>query len=162
MKLKSFSLGLAAIAAILSVPQAAFADTVFRGPRINGLEIDRCITSYRFPDGCSQGATEHAATMFCRHEGYSHASNWGWQDEPRENNRAVYKLLEEAGNSSFREQQGAYIFFEISCVEKPRQSGRRTSNTSEQSQQPERRRRGTFEQVFEDMDQLFEEALRGL
>lgn len=116
MNLKSFGLGLAAVAATLSVPQTALADTVFWTPRIDGLEVDRCITSYRYPDGCSQGATEHAASMFCRRKGYSHANSWQWRDEPREQERAVYKLLEEADSSFFRVQQGAYIFTGISCV----------------------------------------------
>lgn len=116
MKFKSLGLGLVAVSAILSAPSAALANSVFWSPRIDGLEIDRCINSYQYPDGCSRGATEQAARMFCRRKGYSHANSWQWEDQSTDDQRSVYKLLEERGSSYFKVEQGSYVFTGISCV----------------------------------------------
>lgn len=93
----------------------ALASTVYWTPRINGLEVDRCINSYRYPDGCSQGATERAADRFCQGKGHDSASSWEWQDQSTDSQRTVYKLLEEPGDSYFRTVQGSFIFTGIAC-----------------------------------------------
>ena len=93
MQLKSIGLGITVISSLVMFPSAALAQKVFCNPRIDGLEVDRCITSYQYPDGCSKGATGHAATMFCQTKGYSRSTQWEWRDESDDNQRSVYKLL---------------------------------------------------------------------
>ena len=80
MRLKLIGVGIAVVSSFAVLPGEALAEKIYWNPRIDGLEVDRCITSHQYPDGCSEGATEHAATTFCRHNGYSHATSWSWQD----------------------------------------------------------------------------------
>jgi hypothetical protein len=94
---------------------SALACTTYWQPRINGLEVDRCIDSNQYPDGCSRGATEHAADRFCQEMGHAYASQWQWQDQSTDNQRTVYKLLEEPGNSYFRTVQGSFILTGVTC-----------------------------------------------
>ncbi|MEO0768818.1 MAG: hypothetical protein AAFY72_05195 [Cyanobacteria bacterium J06649_4] len=115
MTLKSLFLGLSILSAVVAVPSGAFAATVYQSPRLQGLEVDRCITSENYTEGCSQQATEHAATMFCRQYGLSHATRWSWQDQSTDNQRSVQKLVESRGVSLFQVQKGSYIFTEITC-----------------------------------------------
>lgn len=117
MKFRLFNLGIVTLSSLVFLSSEAFAQTVYRNPRIQGLEVDRCINSYLYPEGCSQGATEHAANEFCQYHGHSHATRWSWQDQSTDYQRSVYKLLEESGSTYFRIVQGSYIFTEVSCEE---------------------------------------------
>lgn len=88
---------------------------VFWTPRLNGLEVDRCIDSYQYPDGCSRNATNFAADEFCRIKGYSSALSWEYVDDSS-NPRNVYKLLDERGNTQFRLfNYGGFVFTGIAC-----------------------------------------------
>ena len=89
--------------------------TTYWNPRINGREVDRCINSHRYPDGCSRGATERAADRFCEEMGRGSARSWQWQDQSTDSQRDVFKLLEEPGSSYFRIVRGSFIFTGITC-----------------------------------------------
>lgn len=116
MKFKILSAGIAVISSLTVLSGEALAEKVYWEPTIDGLEVDRCITSHQYPDGCSKAATTHTANMFCQHYGYSHASSARWEDQPMEQRRSVYKLLEESSSSFFGVRQGSYVFTGISCV----------------------------------------------
>lgn len=97
----------------------AMAYQVFDNPRIRNRHVDRCTASWVYPDGCSQNATAHVATEFCKVKGYSYSSYSKWRDYPRtdEYRRDVVKLVEEGNpvRRSFQDRRGAWIFKMIIC-----------------------------------------------
>ena len=113
---KAIGFGVIVCSPFLSVDNAfGHQVDVFWSPRLNGLEVDRCIDSYQYPDGCSANATKFAADEFCKLKGYSSALSWEYVDNSS-NPRNVYKLLDERGNTQFRLFNfGANIFTGIAC-----------------------------------------------
>ncbi|MEO0770961.1 MAG: hypothetical protein AAFY72_16325, partial [Cyanobacteria bacterium J06649_4] len=81
MQFKLMSAGIAIVSSFTVLCGEALAEKVYWNPKIDGLEVDRCITSYQYPDGCSKGATMHAANMFCQRYGYSYSNSAQWQDQ---------------------------------------------------------------------------------
>ena len=93
---------------------------VFDPPRIQDRDVDRCIHSWQYPDGCSKAATRHAAGKFCKTKGYSCASYWSWKDYPHNDGATqwnVVKLIEEGNpvRSYFQNARGSWVFQVIVC-----------------------------------------------
>lgn len=93
---------------------------VFERPQIRGRDIDRCINSWQYPNGCSREATRRAADKFCKVKGYSYSSYRSWTDHPHNDGKTqwnVVKLMEEGNpvRSYFENVRGSWIFNTIVC-----------------------------------------------
>ncbi len=85
------------------------------------FRLDRCVNSYRFPDRCTQAATQEAAKQICTSYGYTAVVQWMWRNEPQQ---AAWIWTESWINgemrSGFNLISGMGLFSVVECS---RQSG---------------------------------------
>lgn len=94
----------------------------FLEPRIAGrdgrmLRMDRCVNSYRFPERCSQAATQEAARQICAFYGYTGVAQWQWRTEQQQ---IAWIWTESWINgemrSGFNLIQGTGLFTAVECL----------------------------------------------
>ncbi|WP_437624069.1 hypothetical protein [Sorangium sp. So ce1151] len=108
-----------AFSGILLCSAAASADETYLTPRIDGLEIDICVFSERFPDRCGQAAQQEAALQFCRHKKHRGLKQYQTRDhgvgDLRDN--LAYKEFWQDGvwRTGFFSHKGYLRFTAIEC-----------------------------------------------
>ncbi|MFS8067314.1 MAG: hypothetical protein ACMG6S_13160 [Byssovorax sp.] len=98
---------------------SALANHTFLDPRIDGRNVDRCVNSQRFPDNCSEAASNEAARRFCAANGYTDIVQYQTVDHHWLHPRPTVKWYEEWSGGvlleHFKPEMGGWIFTAIEC-----------------------------------------------
>ncbi|KAI9130139.1 hypothetical protein [Acaryochloris sp. CCMEE 5410] len=85
-----YSLVFSTFLSLVSIDTALAGTQTFKEPTLKSTDgsiyrVDRCVNSKRFPDRCSNAATEEAANKFCEVKGYKYAAAYNWHTRPEQN-----------------------------------------------------------------------------